>query len=194
MVNQQQTTLEQLKALIEPVCVDAGYELVEIEYKLGGPLGAMLRVFIDYPHPSDIEDRAPGEKAPAVVDSAEQEAPKSITCADCSALSHELSALLDVEDPIVSKYNLEVSSPGIERPLRKSKHFRRFIGGEVKLSLSHGVAGRRKFKGLLTSVSECGSTVTLEVDGTSYELPLADLAAARLIPDWGALMKGRGKR
>ncbi len=170
MVNPQQTTLEQLNELIDPVCVDAGYELVEIEYKVGAPEGPILRVFIDFPE-------AVG---------------KGITSEDCRNLSHELSAILDVEDPIAPKYNLEVSSPGIERPLRKPEHFRRFIGAEVKLALSHGVSGgRRKFKGLLTSVSESGEVVTLEVDGKSFDLPLADLASARIVPDWGALMKGK---
>lgn len=172
MVIQHKTKVEQLSELIDPVCVDAGYELVEIEYKVGGPDGAILRIFIDYP----------------------ESAGKGITSEDCRNLSHELSAILDVEDPIAPKYNLEVSSPGIERPLRKPEHFRRFIGSEVNLALSSGLNGRRKFKGLLTSVSESGETVTLEVDGKSFELPLIDLASAKIVPDWGALMKSKRHR
>ena len=167
----RQTVSEQLHELIDPVCVDAGYELVDIDYKQGGQ-GALLRVYIDYPQGSE----------------------KSISFDDCEKLSRELSAILDVEDPIVSKYNLEVSSPGIDRPLRTPEHFRRFLGSEAKLSLRQGINGRRNFSGLLVEVDESGSTLTMEVDGENFELPLADLSSAKLVPDWSALMKGQGKR
>lgn len=158
---------QQLTELIAPVCVDSGYELVDLEFK-----GGLLRVFIDFPEGLD----------------------KHIGFEDCEALSRELSAVLDVEDPIKSKYSLEVSSPGIDRPLRTAAHFRRFVGEEAKITLNIGLAGRRKFTGLLKSVDESGTSVTVEVDGTLFELPLADLASAKLIPDWNALMKGSGKR
>lgn len=171
MATQQQPATQALTELIEPVCVDAGYELVDLEYKQGGQ-GAVLRLYIDYPAGSD----------------------KSISFADCEKLSRELSAILDVEDPIIQKYSLEVSSPGIDRPLRKPEHFRRFVGQEAKVSLRQGVDGRRNFKGLLVEVSESGSSVTIEVDGEHYDLPLADLSSAKLVPDWDALMKGQGTR
>lgn len=166
-----QTGKEELLELIEPVCADAGYELVDIDYKAGGQ-GGLLRVYIDYPAGSE----------------------QSISFADCEKLSHELSAVLDVEDAIAHKYNLEVSSPGIDRPLRTADHFRRFIGEEAKVSLRSGIEGRRNFKGSLLRVSDDSATVTLEVDGIQHDLPLADLATAKLVPDWDLLMKNRGKR
>ena len=171
MTTHPQATSEQLIKLIAPVCLDAGYELVDIEYKSGGS-SALLRVYIDYPTGSD----------------------KSISFDDCEKLSRELSAILDVEDPIVDKYNLEVSSPGIDRPLRTAEHFRRFAGQEAKVSLRAGLDGRRKFSGRLINVSEGGDTVTINVDGNDFDLPLADLSSAKLVPDWNALMKGSGKK
>jgi ribosome maturation factor RimP len=171
MAFQAHTTSDQLIELIEPVCLDAGYELVDIEYK-GGNAGGLLRVYIDFPKDSD----------------------KKIGFEDCEKLSRELSAILDVEDPIVDKYNLEVSSPGVERPLRTAEHFRRFIGQEAKVSLRAGLEGRRKFTGRLVQVGEGGDTFTIEVDGSNFDLPLADLSSAKLVPDWNALMKGSGKK
>lgn len=158
---------DELFALIEPVCEGAGYELVEIEFK-----GDVLRIFIDFP--ADDE--------------------RSISFDDCARLSHELSAVLDVEDPIVQKYSLEVSSPGIDRPLRTAEHFRRCLGQEAKVMLQSGLNGRRNFKGTLASVASDDSTVTINVDDQDYEFPLADLSSAKLVPDWNALMKGQGNR
>lgn len=172
MAKQAQSTSDQLHELIAPVCVDAGYELVDIEYKQGGGNGALLRVYIDYPNGAE----------------------ESIGFDDCEKLSRELSAILDVEDPILSKYSLEVSSPGIDRPLRTPEHFRRFVGQEAKVSLHQGLDGRRNFTGLLVEVSETGSSVTIKVDGNQFELPIADVSSAKLVPDWNALMKGQGKR
>ena len=162
---------EQLRELLDPVCTDAGYELVEIEHKMGG-MGQTLRIYIDYPIDSE----------------------KTISFEDCEALSREVSAILDVEDPISSKYNLEVSSPGIDRPLRRPVHFRRFVGSDVKVALISGLEGRRNYKGVLISVADDDNSITIDVDGTHFDLPLADLSSARLIPDWSALMKGQGKR
>ncbi len=162
---------EQLRELLAPICTDAGYELVEVEFKQGQG-GAVLRIFIDYPPDSG----------------------KSISFDECTRLSREVSAILDVEDPITSRYELEVSSPGLDRPLRLPEHFRRYLGSEVKVQLRNGLDGRRNYKGVLVSVSEDDTTVTIDVDDTQFELPLADLSSARLVPDWSALMKGQGKR
>lgn len=158
---------DELFALIEPVCEGAGYELVDLEFK-----GDVLRVFIDFPADDD----------------------RSIGFDDCARLSHELSAVLDVEDPIVQKYSLEVSSPGIDRPLRTAEHFRRHLGQEAKVTLLSGLNGRRNFKGTLASVASDDNAVTINVDGQDYEFPLADLSSAKLVPDWDALMKGQGNR
>lgn len=158
---------DELFAIIEPVCVGAGYELVELEFR-----GDVLRVFIDFPP--------------------EQE--RGISFDDCAQLSHELSAVLDVEDPISQKYSLEVSSPGIDRPLRTAEHFQRVLGQEAKVALHNGIDGRRNFKGIVAAVAADATTLTITVDGNDCELPLADLASAKLVPDWDALMKGQGNR
>lgn len=170
MASPQQDTPRQLMQLIGPVCVDAGYDLVEVEYSQG-PQGWLVRVYIDFP----------------------QDSQKSIGFQDCENLSHELAALLDVEDPIPHKYHLEVSSPGVDRPLRKPEDFRRYQGKDVKVSLHTGLDGRRNYKGRLESISEDGTTVTVMVDQDKFDLPLADLSSAKLIPDWNSLMKGKGK-
>ncbi len=162
---------EQLRELLDPVCTDAGYELVEIEHKVGGT-GQTLRIYIDYPSGTE----------------------KTISFEDCETLSREVSAILDVEDPISSKYSLEVSSPGIDRPLRRPAHFRRFLGSNVKVALINGLEGRRNYKGVLISVADDDNSITIDVNDTHFDLPLADLSSARLIPDWSALMKGQGKR
>jgi ribosome maturation factor RimP len=165
-------TVDRLTELVDPVCADCGYELVDVQFTQS-PQGPVVRVFIDYPEGSD----------------------KGISFEECESISRELSALFDVEDPIESAYRLEVSSPGLDRPLRKPEHFRRFVGEEAKISLRHGVDGRRNFRGRVLGVESEGndSIVTVEVDGTEYRLPLADLATANLVPNWDALMKGSAK-
>jgi ribosome maturation factor RimP len=126
-----------------------------------------------------------------------------ISFADCERISRELSAVLDVEDPIAHAYSLEVSSPGLDRPLRTVAHFERFIGEVVKVTLAGGIGGRRNFKGTLVAVSGAAGTtsehdqttseqagqvmMTINVDGTEYRLPFNDIESARLVPDWDAL-------
>jgi len=162
---------EQLRELIMPVCIDAGLELVELEYK-GSGNSSTLRLYIDYP----------------------VESGKTVSFEECTTLSREVSALLDVEDPIASRYDLEVSSPGLDRPLRTAAHFRRFIGSDAKIHMRQGLEGRNNFKGVLHSVSDDDKSVIVEIDDTQFDLPLSDISSARLIPDWSALMKGQGKR
>src|SRR5204862_3213479 len=112
---------------------------------------------------------------------------------DCENLSRELSAVLDVDDPIPQAYNLEVSSPGIERPLRTARHFAHFAGSEAKVTMAVGLAtatGERKnFRGILRGVE--GDTVKIEVDGQMFALPIADIDHAKLVPDWDAVMHGK---
>jgi ribosome maturation factor RimP len=172
MTKSPHTLKRELIEFVEPVCADAGYELVELEYSQSAQ-GPVVRVFIDYPD---------GSKG-------------GISFSECEEISRELSALFDVEDPIEHAYSLEVSSPGLDRPLRTPEHFQRFVGEEAKISLREGIDGRRNFRGRLVKVETSGpeSSVTVEVDGTEFRLPLADLATAKLVPDWGSLMKGRAK-
>jgi ribosome maturation factor RimP len=119
---------------------------------------------------------------------------------DCEAASRELSALLDVEDPISGHYVLEVSSPGLDRPLFTLEQFERFVGDQVKLVLSVPIDGRRRFAGRLVAVE--GQTIRLRLDdGNDVAFEHDAVESARLVPDWDALgltpapkPSGTGKR
>jgi len=146
----------QLWDLLEPVVTGMGYELVEIEYNPGSRHG-LLRLYIDH------ED--------------------GIVLDDCTEVSHQVSALLDVEDPIHGRYSLEVSSPGMDRPLRGIKDYERFTGEIVKIKTGMAIDGRRNFKGRLCGVE--GDEINIECDGQQFYLPLASIEKARLVPEFG---------
>ena len=146
-------TAEELAKLIEPTVEGLGYELSDLEVKLGGRDG-LVRLFIDQPDGIGLED--------------------------CEAVSRQVSALLDVEDPIPGNYSLEVSSPGLDRRLTKPEHFQRFTGEDVKVKLRFPLDGRRNYRGQLTAASE--ENIEVEVDGTSHQLPIATIESARLVP------------
>ena len=167
---------QRLVAIVEPVCLGAGYDLVDLRLK-SEQGGWVLRVFIDVR--TDADQPLDSEWWKHGVD-----------LADCETLSRELSAVLDVDDPIPHAYSLEVSSPGIDRPLRTAAHFRRFIGAEIKVALAVSLAGteRRNFKGELTASTD--DTITMAVDGQTFTLPIADIDTAKLVPDWDDVMKG----
>ena len=99
---------------------------------------------------------------------------------DCASLSRSLSALLDVEDPIPTTYTLEVSSPGIDRPLVKLADYNRFAGGEARIELVRLVGGRRRFRGRLLGTT--GETIRLDVDGAEVEVHYRDIQRAKLVP------------
>lgn len=149
--------------MIEPAVDAVGYELVDVEYS-GRGANARLRAYID--------------------------APGGITVDDCETASRQISAVLDVEDPIPGEYQLEVSSPGLDRPLVKPEHFRRVVGQQVRISMRHHHLGRRRFTGVLAAVS--ADTVTVELDGESYDLAFADIERARLVPVFDAAAFARG--
>ncbi len=151
-----QQNLTRLWQLLEPVVTGMGYELVEIEYNPSGKHG-LLRLYIDH------ED--------------------GIQLDDCTDVSNQVSALLDVEDPIPGHYDLEVSSPGLDRPLRRITDFERFTGEIVKLKTAMAIDGRRNYKGRLRGVD--GDEVQIECDGQQFCLPLASIEKARLVPDFG---------
>lgn len=142
---------ERLLALIEPLLAQLGYELVDLEYAPGRHQ-SLVRVFIDRPAGVGIDD--------------------------CERVSHELSALLDVEDPVPTAYRLEVSSPGFDRPLRTRAHFERFAGSRVFVELKAPREGRRRYTGMLRGVDAEG--ITLEVDRQSVGVPFAEIEKARL--------------
>ena len=139
--------------LLEPTIEKLGYELTDLELKSGGPDG-LLRVFIDKEGGVDI--------------------------VDCEKVSRQVSAILDVEDPLPGHYTLEVSSPGLDRSLTKPAHFQRFMGEEVRVKLRFPLEGRRNFRGALKGADE--QRIEVEVDGELYSLPMATIESARLVP------------
>jgi ribosome maturation factor RimP len=121
-----------------------------------------------------------------------------VSLLECEEMSRELSAVLDVDDPIQQAYSLEVGSPGIDRPLRTAAHFAHFAGSEAKIQLAIPMqvpGGERKnFKGVLRGVVPGTDKVAIDVDspnGTTFELPIADIDQAKLVPDWDAVMRGK---
>jgi ribosome maturation factor RimP len=176
---------QRLISIVEPVCEAAGYELVDLRFLLEQG-GWTLRIAVDLP----LDAAADVGQVP--VDRVDLE--------DCENLSRELSAVLDVEDPVPQAYSLEVSSPGIDRPLRTAKHFKHFAGSEAKIQLAVPLqlpAGeRRNFKGVLKGVEGDGNgagpaSAVIECDGQVFRLPIEDIEHARLVPDWDAVMKGQ---
>jgi ribosome maturation factor RimP len=156
--------------IIEPVAADAGYELVDLAFVREGH-GWVVRVFIDHQRGDDV-GYAPDNA--------------SVSFSDCEEMSRELSASLDVEDPVPCAFTLEVSSPGLDRPLRTSAHFARYLGQVAKIRLHTGTDGRRNFKGTLVAAN--GDRFTIDVDGREFVLDVANVATARLVPDWDAIM------
>lgn len=146
-------TGEELMALLAPAVERLGYELSDLEVKLGGREG-VVRLFIDKP--------------------------EGVGLADCETVSRQISTLLDVEDPVPGHYVLEVSSPGLDRRLTKVEHFQRFMGEDVRVKLRFPIHGRRNFRGALKAADE--EMIEVEVDGESHQLPLATIASARLVP------------
>jgi ribosome maturation factor RimP len=146
-------TGEELTRLLEPTIEQLGYELADLELKLAGR-DSLVRVFIDKPEGVGLED--------------------------CETVSRQVSAVLDVEDPVPGHYVLEVSSPGLDRKLTKPAHYGRYVGDEVRVQLRFPIEGRRKFRGRLTAASE--ETIQIDVDGQLHELPIASIDTARLVP------------
>lgn len=155
---------EQLWKLLEPVTNSMGYEFVGAEFGQAEN-GMTLRVYIDL---EDEEKKAAG---------------KTVLLDDCAEVSKQVSALLDVEDPIPGEYVLEVSSPGLNRPLFNESHYDAVMGEVVKLKLRtpYDVDGshRRNFKGTLVLV-EAGD-IEIETDGQNYRLSIEDVEQARLV-------------
>ncbi len=165
--------------LLSPTVQALGLELLGIEY-LPIQGGSLLRLYIDIP-------------VDAVGD---LEAPRMVGIEDCESVSREVSARLDVEDPISGNYTLEVSSPGVDRPLFTPAHFTRFVGEQVKIALKLPQDGRRKLQGRIAAVE--GDRVDLDIDAKpeSQRVSVAfeNIEKARLIPDWAALGFGPSKQ
>lgn len=151
--------LQELWTLAEPYVRDAGFDLVEVQSGREST-GWVVRLFID--RPQGVEGAIGHE--------------------DCERVSRDLSAALDVADIIPHAYQLEVSSPGLDRPLRRERDFARFAGQSARIRLVAGVEGRRNFSGTIRGAKD--GHVEIECDGRSYQLPIDDIAKANLVPDW----------
>jgi len=144
-----------MESLFEPVVSGLGYEFVGVEYLAQGTR-SMLRVYID------AED--------------------GINVDDCAAVSHQISGVLDVEDPIAAQqYVLEVSSPGLDRLLFKLADYKKFENRVIDVKLAIPLHGRRKFKGVINSSDE--ENIIVNVDGKDFELPFIQIEKARLVPE-----------
>ena len=140
--------------LIEPTVLAFGLELWGIEHIQQGKY-SLLRIYI--------------------------ESEAGITIEDCEKVSQQVSAILDVEDPISGEYTLEVSSPGLDRPLFTAKQFEQFTGREVNMRMRNPIKGRRKFKGLIIGVNE--NFVALNVDGLNFDLEVGNVEKANIVFD-----------
>jgi ribosome maturation factor RimP len=145
---------QEIHALLSPTVEALGLELLGVEY-VAGSSSALLRLYID------VADRP-------------------INLDDCESVSREVSALLDVNDPIDGHYTLEVSSPGLARPLFQPEHFARFAGAVAKVSVDLPIDGRRRFQGAILGVE--GEDVLLEQDGLKVRIPHSNIAKAKLVP------------
>ena len=147
---------DKLLGVLEPLVEQLGYELVDIEWA-SAPRSGVVRIYLDLPAGREGH----------------------IGIEDCEKVSREVSALLDVEDPVPGAYTLEVSSPGFDRVLRKPPHFNRFVGARVWLELQLPRDGRRRFTGTLVRVTDIG--VELEVDGAPVQVAFTEIGKARLV-------------
>lgn len=141
-----------LTEMLRPSVEQVGKELLGVEFISAGN-NSILRLFIDHENGIDVDD--------------------------CAEVSRQVGAILDVEDPISSEYSLEVSSPGVDRPLFDLAHYEAVIGETVEIKLSIPLNGRRKFKGLLEAIEN--DTLVVVVDGIDYELAYSNIDKANLV-------------
>lgn len=143
---------ESIKAIAEPAAVMLGLELVDVVYVTENGQ-RILRVYIDKPGGINIED--------------------------CTEVSRELSAALDVHDPIPERYTLEVSSPGLDRPLVKESDYVRFAGRKARIYTKEAVEGRRNFKAVIEG-AQGGKALLIDSEGRHWEIPFTNIEKARL--------------
>ena len=146
----------QLTEMVRGAVEALGYELVGVELLSRPKGGQLLRIYIDQEQGIGLED--------------------------CERASHQVSGVLDVEEPIRAGYALEVSSPGLDRPLFEKEHFERFAGQVARVKLNAAFNGRSNYKGVIVGVE--GNDVMLRVDTESVHLPFAQIASARLVPEF----------
>lgn len=152
----------ELEQLLIPAVEAVGCELLGIEYR-PHVKGGLLRLYIDKPDGVLVED--------------------------CERVSHQVSGLLDVEDPVPGRYTLEVSSPGMDRPLFNVAQMAGFIGQKVRVQTNRPVEDRRKFSGELTFAEQ--DRIRVKVDGVEYEIPFELVSKARLVPQFDNGSQGK---
>jgi len=145
---------EKIAGLIGPTVDTLGYELVRVQM-MGGSRHATLQIM------AERKDR------------------RGMVVDDCARLSRAISVVLDEADPIPDEYTLEVSSPGIDRPLLKRADYERFLSHEAKLEMLQPVGGRKRFHGILTALE--GDSLSIDVEGSAVSLPLDQIKQARLV-------------
>ena len=158
--------IETITKTIEPALADMGYELVRVAI-----IGAEIKTVQIMAERMDRHD---------------------MTVDDCEAISHTASALLDVADPFKGRWVLEVSSPGIDRPLVKPADYDRFKGKEIKVELMKDIEGRKRFKGILKGIQN--STISLDFEGQEITFDFADVAKAKLTFKDETLDNKKGKK
>lgn len=156
---------EAIATRVAPALKELGLECLGVEWNAGHG-GGLLRVYIDkIAHDGEAEN--------------------TVGVEDCEAASREISALLDVDDPVPGHYVLEVSSPGIERPLFTTAQFARFVGTEAKVTLKLPRDGRRRMRGKIAAVD--GKIIGMDVEGARMDIEQDEIESAHLVPDWQAL-------
>jgi ribosome maturation factor RimP len=145
-----------LENIIAPAVAALGLELVTCVLTFEGHR-KIIRVYIDGPH--------------------------GVTVDDCARVSQQVSAILEVQTPITGQFHLEVSSPGLDRPLITPAHYRRFLGQRIHIKLHNALAGRKNFTGELKSISDNDGQIQILVDGQTIELSFENIEKANLIPD-----------
>jgi len=145
-----------LTELLEPAVESLGYELIGMEYHSQGK-HSTLRLFID--------------------------GPNGVNADDCGAVSHQVSGILDVEEPIKGGFTLEVSSPGIERPLFKFQHYEQFVGRNIKLKLREAVGTQKKFKGEITHIEGTRIFIFCEDIKSEIGFEIDEVDKANLLPE-----------
>ncbi len=165
MDTQDREFIKRLWEILDPVVSSEGMDIIEMEFRRE-PQGFVLRLYIDHPD--------------------------GVTLDDCSRVSRVVSDFLDVVDPIEHAYNLEISSPGLNRPLRKPEHFARFIGSVVKVKTVEPIENRKSFKGILTESSD--DMISVNCDGVVFGIPIAIVDKAQLLYFETHEMKQKAKK
>ena len=158
--------IDRIEKIIEPTVKNLGFDIVRV--LLSGDHNPRLQIMAE-----PLEGRA-------------------MNVDDCAAISRAVSALLDVEDPVSSSYTLEVSSPGLDRPLVRLQHFERFAGYEARIETAMAIDGRKRFRGRLGGIE--GDNVLLQVDKNEWVFPFPDIQKAKLIVTDEMLAEAEGRK